>query len=504
MVDPQAQQLLLELAISSANEQGFSLKNGLIYKDNKVWIGANIGLQTKIITAFHASALGGHSGTQATYQRLKNLFSWTGMKLAVEEFIKQCTICQQAKHENCKTHGLLQPLPPPSAPWQEVSMDFIEGLPKSNGYSVILVVVDRYTKYAHYLPLKHPFTASQVAKLYLDNVVKLHSLPGSIVSDRDKVFTSHFWQSLFKNMHTKLNMSMAYHPQTDGQTERVNQCLELYLRCSVTASPTKWVDWISLAEYWYNTTYHTTLGCSPFKALYGTDPSHGLFPIDTGSLTLEAADFLTDRQNMSEFLQQQLARASRRMKHIADGKRSFREFQVGEQVLLKLQPYVQKTVVHRPYPKLSFKYYGPYSVLARYGPVAYKLDLPSDSQVHPVFHVSQLKTFIPDHTPVFTELPSPLQLDVAELEPEEILDRRLVKKANASYLQVLIKWSTMPATMATWEDYEVLRLRFPDAAAWGHTASQGDGSVTTGGPQDADHPDVTTSGSVSSEGEDGE
>lgn len=134
------------------------------------------------------------------------------------------------------------------------------------------------------------------------------------------------------------------------------------------------------------------------------------------------------------------------------------EFQIGEHVLLKLQPNVQKSVVHRPYPKLSFKYFGPYSVLARYGSVAYKLDLPVDSQVHPVFHVSQLKTFVPDHTPVYTELPTPLQLDVADLEPEEILDRCLVKKANASYLQVLIKWSMMPVNMATWEDYEVLRL----------------------------------------------
>jgi hypothetical protein len=120
------------------------------------------------------------------------------MKGAVEEFVKQCTICQQAKHENCKIPGLLQPLESPTAPWQSVSMDFIEGIPKSNGYNAILVVVDRYTKYAHFLPLKHPYTASQIATTFLDNVVKLHSLPSSIVSDRDKVFTSVFWQNCSK------------------------------------------------------------------------------------------------------------------------------------------------------------------------------------------------------------------------------------------------------------------------------------------------------------------
>lgn len=486
VVDPTAQKLLQELAISGTNTQGFSLIDGTIQKDGKLWIGANVGLQTKIITAFHSSALGGHSGIQATYQRLKNLFVWQGMKLAVEEFVKQCTVCQQAKHETCKTPGLLQPLPTPTGPWQSVSMDFIEGLPKSSGFDVILVVVDRYTKYAHFLAMKHPFTASQVAQLFLDNVVKLHSLPSSIVSDRDKIFTSAFWQNLFKQLHTQLNTSTSYHPQSDGQTERVNQCLELYLRCSVAASPTKWAKWLSLAEYWYNTSFHTSLGCSPFKALYGLEPSHGLFPVTSDATPPDVLELIQERNNLSDFLKQQLARASKCMKKNADARRSFREFQVGEQVLLKLQPYVQKSVVHRPYPKLSFKYFGPFNVLERYGSVAYKLELPTDSQVHPVFHVSQLKSYVPDHTPVFTELPTALQLDVANLQPEEILDRRVVKKANASYLQVLIKWTTLPASTATWEDYEVLRRRFPDAATWGQAATPAGGSVTHGGTPDED------------------
>lgn len=171
------------------------------------------------------------------------------------------------------------------------------------------------------------------------------------------------------------------------------------------------------------------------------------------------------------------------MKHTADAKRSFRDFQVGEQVLLKLQPYVQQSVVRRQYPKLSFKYFGPYTLLERYGTVAYKLDLPVGSQVHPVFHVSQLKTYIPDHTPVFRDLPIPLQLDISELVPEQILDRHLVKKDNASYLQVLVKWPTLSELQATWEDYEVLQRRYPEAAAWGQAASQGDGSVTAVSPE---------------------
>jgi hypothetical protein len=126
-------------------------------------------------------------------------------------------------------------------------LDFIEGLPKSAGSNCILVVVDKFSKYAHFLPLSHPFTAFQVALLYMNNVFKLHGMPTAMVLDRDKVFTSNIWQELFKLLGTDLKMSSAYHPQTDGQTERVNQCLETYLRCFVNACPTKWSNWLALA-----------------------------------------------------------------------------------------------------------------------------------------------------------------------------------------------------------------------------------------------------------------
>ena len=139
--------------------------------------------------------MGGHSGILPTYFRVKQLFSWQGMKTDVENFVKQCAICQQAKHELCKYPGLLQPLPIPKGPWQSFSMDFIEGLPKSEGYSSILVVVDRFTKVSHFIPLKHPFTAAGVAKAFLQNVVRLHGLPLPIVSGRDKVFTVLFGRS---------------------------------------------------------------------------------------------------------------------------------------------------------------------------------------------------------------------------------------------------------------------------------------------------------------------
>lgn len=211
-------------------------------------MGNNLTMQQKIIQALHSSPMGGHSGFPVTYKRIKHLFAWPGLKSMIQEFVSHCTICQQAKPERVKYPGLLQPLPVPDYAWQVISMNFIEGLPISHHFDCILVVVDKFSKYAHFIPLKHPFTALQVATVFMDNVFKLYGMPEAIVSDRDKVFTSKVWQQLFNMTQTELRMSTAYHPQSDGQTERVNQCLEAYLRCFVHACPQHWKSfcpWLS-------------------------------------------------------------------------------------------------------------------------------------------------------------------------------------------------------------------------------------------------------------------
>lgn len=212
VTDGQAQVILARLAISSPDQHDFSLHQGVIRYYDRIWVGSNSALQTKIITAL-PSAIGGHSGQQATYHRVKKMFYWKGLKQDVEAFVKQCVVCQQAKHANLHPAGLLQPLPIPEGVWQDLSLDFIEGLPMSEGYNVILVVVDRLTKYAHFFPLKHPFTALTVAKVLYDGVVKLHGLPKTMVSDRDKLFTSKLWTELFKLVGVKLLFST---PPSDG------------------------------------------------------------------------------------------------------------------------------------------------------------------------------------------------------------------------------------------------------------------------------------------------
>ena len=176
--------------------------------------------------SLHSSPLGGHSGMVASYQRLKRTFYWTGMKKDIEQFIATCPVCQRAKGEHCSYPGMLKPLDPPDMAWQHITMDFIEGLPKSQGKEIILVVVDRLTKTAHFIPLSHPYTVHTVAQAFMDNIFKLHGPPSSIITDSDRIFTSGLWQKVFKALNVKLNLSTAYHPQSDGQTERVNQCLE--------------------------------------------------------------------------------------------------------------------------------------------------------------------------------------------------------------------------------------------------------------------------------------
>jgi hypothetical protein len=306
------------------------------------------------------------------------------MKRDIHRYVQSCNTCQQAKSDRARYPSLLNPLPVPPQAWHSVSMDFTEGLPKSRSVDCILVVVDRFSKYSHFLPLAHPFTEAKVAKLFLDNVYKLHGMPSSIVSDRDRIFTSAFWQQLFHLSGTQLCMSSAYHPQSDDKTERVNQCIEPYLRCFVHLCLGKWSSWLAVAEFWYNTNYHSVLGRSPSEVLYGHAPRHfGVDSVTTVEIT-NLKQWLQDRELISKLIQQHLLYAQSWMKRQADKLCSELVFKVGDQVYLKLQPYVQASIAARSNQKLAFKFFGPYTIVQRVGPVAYKLQLPASSHIHPV------------------------------------------------------------------------------------------------------------------------
>jgi transposase InsO family protein len=474
---PQAQELLSKLATHPVGFSHYSLQNGVVRYKDRIWLGHSEQLQQQALHALHSSPVGGHSGIPVTYQKLRQYFFWPGMYAATTSFIRSCDVCQRAKPDRSRSPGFLQPLPIPSSTWEVISMDFVEGLPSSGSVNALLVVVDKLSKYAHFIPLRHPFTAASVARLFMDHIYRLHGMPLVIISDRDRIFTSAFWKSLFSLAGTSLNMSSAYHPQTDGQTERVNQCLETYLRCFAHTCPSKWPQWIPLAEYWYNTSPHSSLGRSPFEVLYGFPPRHfGVVP-PAATPVSDLNAWLEDRTLMLSVVQQHLSRAQNRMKRQADKNRSERSFSVGDWVFLKMQPYVQSSLARRANQKLAFRFFGPYKILARVGAVAYKLELPSSSAIHPVFHVSQLKASHGTQS-VTAVLPD----DLAQFQvPHKILDRRWTS-GSSPIEEVLVQWSQMPPSLATWENWEHIQQRFPRAPAWGHAGSKEGGIVSTSTP----------------------
>jgi len=270
--DPKALAILEELQTGTTNSRGFTLQQDLPLCKGRLWIVKGSPFQQQILEFLHSSPAAGHSSYHKTLARAKVNFLWTGMKADIKTFVRECQVCQENKHETVLPAGLLQPLPIPSRVCSDISLDFIEGLPLSQGFSVILVVVDRLTKYGHFLPLAHPYSASKVAQLFMANIFKLHGMSSTIVSDRDPTFTSSFWCDLFRLQGSTLAFSSAYHPQSDGQTEAHNKCLETYLCCYERAKPKAWSAWLPLAEWWYNTSHHSSTGYTPFEVVYGYAP----------------------------------------------------------------------------------------------------------------------------------------------------------------------------------------------------------------------------------------
>ena len=213
-----------------AVEFSISFDGGLLF-ERRLCVPSDSAVKTELLSEAHSSPFSMHPGSTKMYQDLKRVYWWRNMKREVAEFVSKCLVCQQVKAPRQKPAGLLQPLSVPEWKWENVSMDFITGLPRTlRGFTVIWVVVDTLTKSAHFIPGKSTYTATKWAQLYMSEIVRLHGVLVSIVSDRDARFTSKFWKGLQAAMGTRLDFSTTFHPQTDGQTERLNQVLEDMLR----------------------------------------------------------------------------------------------------------------------------------------------------------------------------------------------------------------------------------------------------------------------------------
>ena len=253
---------------------GFEEKEGLLFYENRYVLPNDKALRLKVLEANHDSRVAGHFGQFKTLDRLRQNLFWSGMDEDTKDYVRSCDVCQRDKTSRRKKYGLLQPLDIPHQPWRSISMDFITGLPESNGYTQIWVVVDRLTKMAHFIPMvtKAKSPAKDLATTFAREIWRLHGLPSDIVSDRGSVFISGFWKELMEHLGVELNLSTAFHPQTDGQTERVNQVLEGYLRHYSNFQQDDWSDLLPLAEHAYNIATSESTKVSPFFANYGFNP----------------------------------------------------------------------------------------------------------------------------------------------------------------------------------------------------------------------------------------
>ncbi|KAL4590109.1 hypothetical protein LXL04_003029 [Taraxacum kok-saghyz] len=419
--DPQIQHMISNLTANPLSYPKFSLVDNRLYYKHKLVIHSSSPWVARLLNEFHCSPTGGHSGFYRTYKRISVNIYWFGMTKSVKRFVQECDTCQRYKSSTLAHAGLLHPLPMPAAIWDDISLDFIMGLPKSKGYDAILVVVDRLSKYSHFILLKHPYTAHSLADVFLKEIIHLHGIPKSVLSDRDPLFLSKFWKVIFKIQGSELKFSSAYHLETYGQTEVVNRSLETYLRCFAADQPKTWSYWLPWAEYWHNTTYHSATNTTPFETVYGRPPPtifrYVLDEVKWPDVFLE----LQDRDEALRQLKDHYARAQSRMKTSPDKHRRDVQYEVGDWVFLKLRPHQQQTVNRRINQKLSPRFYGPFLILSKIGSVAYKLQLPESARIHPVFHVSLLKRAIGNAT-VEPQLPPDLMGEDSAAQLEDKFD----------------------------------------------------------------------------------
>jgi len=320
--------------------EGYELENdGILRFHGRMYIPDNRDLRDTIFKEAHRAVYCAHPGVKKMYTNTKKLFFWPGMKHDIVQIVARCLECQQVKADHCHPTGLLQPHDIPMTKWDIISMDFITGLPlTSQRHNVILVVVDKLTKSANFILVIDTYEVAEVARVFINEIIKFHGVPKKIISDRDSRLTSRFWTCMQSALGTPLNLSTAYHPEIDGQTERVNQVLEDMLRMYVMDQQSHWKKYLALVEFAYNNNYHSSIGMSPFEALYSRPCRTPLSSDKLEDRVIVRPELIQEMEEQVKQIRQRLKEAQDRQKSYADAHRIERKYEIWNQVFICIKP----------------------------------------------------------------------------------------------------------------------------------------------------------------------
>ena len=423
----------------SRDDQGF------VRLDGKIYVPDRGDLRLSVLKHTHDHPLSGHYGFNKTLALIRRDYTWPAIREFVKEYCKACTVCMRNKPQRHKPYGLLKQLPVPEKPWNSISMDFIEQLPPSSTFTSILVVVDRFSKQAIFIPTFDTITSHDLARLFVIHVFSKHGAPAHVTSDRGSEFVSHFFRSLGQALDMKLHFTSGHHPEGDGQTERVNQTLEQYLRMYCNYQQDNWADLLPLAEFAYNNAPNAATGVSPFFANKGYHPNLTVHP-ERDLASARAQQFVTDLDELHQNLRKSILDSQEYTQKYADRSRlPAPPFKVGDQVYVKAEHF--RTT--RPTKKLAERYLGPYEIIAQAGTRSFTLRLPPTfKMVHPVFHVSMLEPATPNTIPNRIQPPPPpVVIDgETQYEIDAILDSKIDKRRRFCPLLYLVKWSGYEGT----------------------------------------------------------
>ncbi|QRW15583.1 Retrotransposable element Tf2 protein [Rhizoctonia solani] len=383
----------------------YKMEAGLLFYQGRIVV-PNMGtLRTDLLQIFHDSPLAGHPGRQRTLELVSRDYYWPGIRADTYWHVDSCKTCQQIRKPKYASI-LPQPLELPTRPWQHVSYNMIVDLPRDRGHDSILVIIDSFTKYGIFVKCSKKLKAPKLAELFLEHVWKQHGMPEKTVSDRGRVFNNKFLKALYKRLGIDPHFSLAYHPQSNSQTEQVNPSIEHFLRAYSRVNQRDWTRWLPMAEFAYNNAVHSSTGKTPFKALYGWEPT--LTPSNVPTDVPEADDLAQTME--AQWKEVELALWQSKQQMTAGESRSPTKFKIREEVWLDAKNVNLKTLS----PKLMEQRLGPFKVVEKISNRAYRLELPPTMQIHNIFYVGLLSKVKRDKKRAFKSHPPPVTVDGEE------------------------------------------------------------------------------------------